>query len=377
MKNILFFGIGDVGDAVMKTAVFKAIRQGLPEASIHVLLGSWNVELLKRHPYVDKIYSYNYPWGNLYYGLDKSWLHKIYFLSSSPLLGKLRKQPFDAAICFSLLKMDRLLMSFLRSKIKIGYTGLWNNCFLTHPVSIMNEPVITMIESCISLLGPLGIQAGYCLPELQLEDQDTDELARFFDNKLDEYRSIITICPGAGGPVNKQWLPEYFAEITDRLAEDKGNTAVISGSAREKVLIDEVIKHLRNKVMINDGRLSLRGFAALIARSNLVICNNAAPMHLAAAFGRPAIVLNGGFNDQREALKWGYKLNNIVMITSDVGPRPPDYRHRVCERHICMREIKPDFVLEEARRLLSSTDKVKLTEHVNSRVVSTNIRCGS
>lgn len=374
VKNILFFGIGDVGDAVMKTAVFKALRQHLPEASIHVLLGSWNAELLKGNPYVDKIYCYDYPWGNLYYGLDKNWLHKIYFLFSSSLLGELRKQPFDAAICFSLLKMDRLLMFFLRAKEKIGYTELWNDCFLTHPVSV-NGSIITVIESSLLLLDPIGIHAEYCLPELQLNEQDMNELKVFLGNKFDEQHNIIVICPGAGGPANKRWLPEYFSEIADRLAEERGNTVVLSGSSREKALIDEVKKYLRNKVIINYEKLSLRGFAALIARSNIVICNNAAPMHLAAAFGRPAVVLNGGFNDQIEALKWGYKVNNIVILTADVGRRPADYRHPVCERHICMREIKPDFVLEEARKLLCSSDKAVLIERVNSKIISTTMRC--
>lgn len=374
MKNILFFGIGDVGDAVMKTAVFKALRQHLPQASIHVILGSWNAELLKGHPYVDKIYCYNYPWGNLYYGLDKNWLHKIYFLFSSSLLRELRKQPFDAAICFSLLKMDRILMALLRSKIKIGYAGLWNDCFLTHPVSTGGR-IITVIESSLSLLEPIGIHAEYCLPELQLNEQDMYELTIFLGNKLDEQHNIIVICPGAGGPANKRWLPEYFAQVSDRLAQEKENMIVLSGSSREKPLIDEVRKYLRNKVIINYGKLSLRGFAALIARSNLVICNNAAPMHFAAAFDRPAVVLNGGFNDQREALKWGYKVNNIVMLTADIGPRPADYRHPVCRKHICMREIKPDFVLNESRKLLSSSDKAVLIERVNSKIISTALRC--
>ncbi len=376
MKNILFFGIGDVGDAVMKTAVFKAVRRHLPEATIHVLLGSWNAELLKSHPYVDKIYCYDYPWGNLYYGLTKNWLQKIYFLFSSPLVGELRKQAFDAAICFSHLKMDRMLIALLHSKIKIGFAGLWNDYFLTHPVSA-DVSIITVIESSLSLLEPIGIHAEYCLPELQINSQDKVELDIFFNNKLDAYRNIIIICPGAGGPANKRWLPDYFAEVSDRLAQDNENTVVLSGSVREKPLIDEVRKYLKNRVMINCGRLSLRGFAALIARSNLVICNNAAPMHFAAAFGRPAVILNGGFNDQTEALKWGYKVNNIVILTADVGRRPLDYRHPVCGRHICMREIKPDFVLHETRELLSSSDKAVLIECVNSKIISTTMRCES
>lgn len=377
MKNIIFFGIGDVGDAVMKTTILKATRQYLPQASIHILLGSWNAELLRNHPCIDKIYCYNYPWSNLYYGLNRNWMYQIYFLLFSQLLRELKQQIFDAAICFSMGKMDRLLMLFLHSKMKIGYAGLWNDYFLTHSVSTIQERIITEIETGLSLLKPLGINADYCLPQLQLDDSDRIELDRFLNKRDILDKKIITICPGVGGSANKQWLPEYFAEVADVLAEQRENIIVISGSPRETVIVNEVQKNMKNKAIINYGGLSLRGFAALIERSNLVICNASAPMHMAAAFGRPAVVLNGGFNDQIQALKWGYKVNNIVMLTADIGSRPADYWHPVCKGHICMREIKPDFVLEEAQRLLSSSDKAGLIGHVNSRVISANMRCGS
>lgn len=371
MKNILFIGIGDIGDVVMKTAILRATRQHLPEASIHVLAGSWNTELLKGQDFVDKIYCYDYPWGNLYYGLKKNWFNKVnklFFLARSPLLYELRKQVFDAAISFSLSKMDYLLLFFLRSKMKIGCAGRWNDFFLTHPIPAITEPIITRIESDLLFLRALGIYVDYYLPRLQLNAQDRAELEIFLGNKVDIHYKIITICPGVGGPANKQWLPGYFAKVADILAGQNGNLVVLSGSPDEKTLIYGIQKQIKNKVLINCGDLSLRGFAALIEKSNLVICNNSAPMHMAAAFGRPAVVLNGGFNDQTEALKWGYKVNNIVILTADVGKRPADYRHPVCERHTCMSEIKPDFVLMEAQRLLNSPEEAKLIDHVDSKV---------
>lgn len=378
MKDIIFIGIGDIGDVVMKTTILRTVRQYLPKASLHILLGSWNSELLRGHNCVDKIYCYDYPWGNLYYGLNKDWFNKVnklFFLVRSPLLYELRKLVFDAVISFSPSKMNHLLMFFLRSKIKIGYASRWSNFFLTHQIPIAAESIITEIESALSLLAPLGIHTDYCLPELQLNEQDRIELGRFLGNKFDGQHKIITICPGAGGPVNKQWLPEYFAEVANTLADKKENLVILSGSSSERTLICYIQKQIRNKVLTNCGDLSLRGFATLIERSNLVICNNSAPMHMAAALGRPAVVLNGGFNDQREALKWGYKVNNIVILTADVGKRPSDYWHPVCERHICMREIKPEFVLQEAYRLLHCPHKAELINHVNSKVF-VGARCG-
>jgi len=376
MKKIIFLGIGDVGDAVINTAILKAVRQHLPQASIHILLGSWNAGLLKGHSCVDKIYCYDYPWGNVHCGLKKNWLHKASFLFFSPLLSVLRKERFDAAICFSFSKFDWLLMFFLRAKMKIGRAQRGNNFFFTHITPDTNERTITRIEANLLLLEPLGIRADYCLPQLELDKEDRLELRTFFGCRFTEAKKIITICPGAGGSLNKRWLPEYFAEVTNTLASQSNHLVVLSGSPEEKTLIDTVKKYIKNEVMINYGKLSLRGFAALIEKSSLVVCNNSAPMHIAAALGRPAVVLNGGFNDQAEALKWGYKVNNIVILTADVGRRPSNYWHRPCENHECMRQIKPDLVLKEAQKLLDSSRAAELTEEVNSKVILTDTHCG-
>ena len=109
----------------------------------------------------------------------------------------------------------------------------------------------------------------------------------------------------------------------------------------------------RPACVLDDPLLNLGELKALIKRSDLLVCNDAGPRHIAKAFGRPVVTV---FGPTHQA--WtdtDYPLERKIQIDVDCGP----CQKKVCpfDHHKCMTGVSVDMVygrcvelLEDVRR---------------------------
>ena len=124
-----------------------------------------------------------------------------------------------------------------------------------------------------------------------------DALAPLLDHRLPvAYMSpYAVLIPGASPHrPEKRWPAERFAALADRLL-GFGLMPAIVGSAADAGLG----RIVRGDGPAGDftGKTTLGQLAGLLADASVVIGNDTGPMHLAAALGRPCIVLFGGGSD--------------------------------------------------------------------------------
>ena len=104
---------------------------------------------------------------------------------------------------------------------------------------------------------------------------------------------FIVLVPGAAPHrPEKRWPAEHFAALAATLA-GRGHAILIAGTAAEAPLattIRAAVPHADNLI----GRTTLPELAFILSCAACVIGNDTGPMHLAAAFSRPALVLFGG-----------------------------------------------------------------------------------
>ena len=149
-----------------------------------------------------------------------------------------------------------------------------------------------------------------------------------------ESHGAIVIAPGTGNP-SKAWPPDHFVNLGSLLRDQE---IVVIGSADNQALAERISRaHGKTRNVV--GQLSLRESFALIAGAKLVVCNSSMPMHVAAAFYRPCLVVLG------ESIKsasfhyrqWGYP--ETIMLGRD-EPHPiiatPE------EAHAKLREMLSD-----------------------------------
>lgn len=126
---------------------------------------------------------------------------------------------------------------------------------------------------------PCGIE-----PRLCVLDRDRREADAAVEG---DGRPLVALHPGASEG-RRRWPAARFAAVGDALAS-AGAQVVVTGTADEAELVDDVLDAMRCDSTGLAGRLSVGGLAGLLARCEVVVANDTGPLHVAAAVGAATV----------------------------------------------------------------------------------------
>lgn len=150
------------------------------------------------------------------------------------------------------------------------------------------------IHRALSLLEWLGVPATDDRLDFPITPQDQDELRATVGSEL-AGAPYVCLHPGADAAENR-WPAACFAAVGDELAS-RGLRVVLTGSARELGLAEEVAGRMAAPALVLSGRTSLGALAALLGGARLLVCNDTGVSHLAAALRVPSVVVFTGYSD--------------------------------------------------------------------------------
>jgi len=101
----------------------------------------------------------------------------------------------------------------------------------------------------------------------------------------------VAVLPGAARGDSKQYAPERFAAIARGLREKKGLRALVLGGPAEREVCEKVATLCQGTNLA--GATNLETLAALLSKSEVVLCNDSGGMHLAAAVGARVVAFLG------------------------------------------------------------------------------------
>ena len=209
-----------------------------------------------------------------------------------------------------------------------------------------------LVEYYADLAEAIGCQRPDDRLELFLtarcEESVQDRLASL---DLAEQRPLVVVSPGARYGAAKCWMPERFAAVADRLIEAEGAAVVVTCGPGEESIARSIGSRIKRGGFVFDNpRLTLGELKALIRRSDLLICNDAGPRHLAKAFGIGVVTIFGPTHPVWTATS--YEAERTVRIDVDCGP----CQQRTCPLgHLkCMTGVTVEAVLEAAKKLLQA-----------------------
>jgi ADP-heptose:LPS heptosyltransferase len=94
---------------------------------------------------------------------------------------------------------------------------------------------------------------------------------------------------------DKCWPPQHFARVADALAQEFGLKVVLTGSAQEADLTQEVARHMKsrakNQIIDTASPLSIGAMAALMSGARLLLCNDTGVSHIAAGLRLKSVVI--------------------------------------------------------------------------------------
>ncbi|HNS54267.1 MAG TPA: glycosyltransferase family 9 protein [Syntrophales bacterium] len=337
---ILIVLVAGIGDLVLASKGIRAIRNGYPEAEIHLLTSTDAAPLARHYPYIDRV------WPFPIRELRGDRAHALAVLG---LIRRLRRFRFRTAVnlysvesAAGAFRMGSLMMLSGAAE-RVGIDGYGLGYFLTKKVS----PSRIRGRHVADAMVEIALSAGGVADDGGIEVFWSPAAEERCRDLLPAGMPVVGINPG-GLRCNRRWAPRKFAEVADRLIEQEGVIIGLLGGPGEEGIGETVLGDMRRSAVNLSGRLNLEELTCVISRLNALITNDSAPMHIAAATGTPQVAL---FGPEDHTLFRPYAEPGAYEIASaDIGCRP--CRKDECGNPLCLDLITPDVVFEKCRRLL-------------------------
>jgi heptosyltransferase-2 len=336
ISTILVIRFSSAGDIILTSLFLRALRNRFPEAQIHYITKKEFAPLVEHSPYINRIITIERRWGiRALARLKSKLLHEnggdydIVF----DLHNSLRSRYFRATIGRQMVAFQKpTVRKWLLVKRKINRL----------------RPIVPIPERYLAVGEHFGLR------------NDARGLDLFIGNTFSpvvplEGRPTIAFAPGARH-ATKQWLPEYFAELGNRLVHEHDARIILMGAPDERDLCGTIAAGIAGDTVNLAGRTSLTESAAAIDACDAVVTNDSAMAHVAAARKRPVVAIFGSTVQEFGFAPYG--TASFVVENKGLYCRPCTTIGRAdCpERHFrCMREVTVEMVMSSVERLLSGS----------------------
>lgn len=356
-KKFLVIKLRHIGDVLLATPVFKTLKENFPQASISALVNKGTEDVLKNNPFIDEIITFDRNIKKL--SPLKKGLEEFKFLQ------RIRIKKFDTTIDLTGGDRAAIISFFSGAKRRIGIKskGFIGKSYLyTHLFEI--DSTKHKVLQNIDLLAKAGLKTSkpkLILKVTENEKQWAEKLLlschsgvssshpdsslspsnvcqchpernEVYPHFKNQYKTVL-IHPTSRW-LFKCWKDEYVAEIIMWFMS-QGYRVVLTSSSEEKEMkkIKSILSHVHSNLihepksafteslvtpsenlicpssqsdeippLINlAGKLNLRQLIAICSVCDIYFGVDTAPMHIAAALGKPTIALFGPSG----AFHWG------------------------------------------------------------------------
>ncbi len=353
-KRILVVAPSWVGDAVMATPALRAIRELYPDAQITCLCRRYVKPVLNGLPSFDRVMTYRT--GKSAGKSGRGLLQ---------LAGRLRRGRFTTAILLTNSFKTALVCKMAGVKQVVGYDRDGRGFLLTDKLlpskdkgKFIPTPIVRYYLGLAQYMGSPARSTRMTLAITAKERQEAAEVLARCGLSPDLHRparlrqgALVMLNPGAQYGAAKCWAPEQFAAVADRLVVECGATILLSGTSKERRIIDSIQRHMTHAAVdISDKGLSLGGLKEIVRRCDLMITNDTGPRHIAAALDVPVVTVFGPTHPEWSEID--FELERKVAVKVFCGP----CQKKKCSLdHRCMTLVTPDMVYKAAAELLATS----------------------
>jgi heptosyltransferase-2 len=342
--NLVVFCPSLIGDTVMATPTFRALRKEFPRGRLTAVVKPNVAPVLDGLDWFDEIIPFH----------PRS---KSREQQAPALIRRLRAGRPDVAVL--LPNSIRTAWISWRAGIgrRVGYDRYARGWLLTDRLApprdakgkLLPCPIVEYYLGLAHALGCPGDGVRLELATTPADESAADDACQALG--VDPSAGLVCLnTGGAFGPA-KAWPVESFGVLARRLAEEAGvGVVVLCGPSEreESRRIAELAAH-PGVVSLADRPLSLGLSKALVRRADLLVTTDSGPRHFAAAFGTPVVTLFGPTRIEWTRTNHPHALHLYHPVPCGPCQRP------VCPQghHRCMKLLTPDRVFDAARRMLS------------------------
>lgn len=290
--SLLVFRALQIGDMLCAIPALRALRRQLPDSHITLLGLPWARDLAQRFPdYIDEFIEFP---G--YAGLPE----REYDATAWPAFAEnLRQRGFDLTL--QMHGNGSIVNALLQQFGAVRMAGFCPMGTDAPTPDFMHWPDSgSEIDRLLALAEFLGAAGDNGELEFPLTEDDRIELQQSGVAEGLLPRAYICLHPGARDE-RRRWPTALFARVGDALQRIHGLPVVVTGSAAEYDLAQQVVEQMQTPALNAAAPLSIGAMAVLLNAARLLVCNDTGVSHIAAGLGLPSVVIFRASDAQR----WG------------------------------------------------------------------------
>lgn len=335
LKRILVVRNDNIGDLICSLPVFEALKKTFPQAEITLAASTYNAEIARGNPYIDKI---------LCYEKYKHSMTKWHFWSAwnqYRFLRALRKEKFDLAIGLRshFSRTQSLIVFASGAPYRLGHYPV-RSCY--RHLSFFYNVYTTAesraekheVERTLDVLNVLGIKHSKPAPCIVIDQNDIDLADDIFSSRNIKGRPTIGYHISNRKP-GLVWPLENFAFLIHMLKEKyPASEHLITFAPGESDRAELLTSMLKDKIHVVP-TTRIKELGAIQRNCRIFITLDGAPMHLAAALGVSTLAIFG-VSDPVVWRPWGTGHHWLIKKEGISAISPEE----VCETAVEMLEDK-------------------------------------
>ncbi len=331
-RRVLVVRLDSAGDVLLTSPAVRAIAA---RAEVAFLAGPLGTEAARLLPGVGQVLTWNCPWVVR----DPDPVTASDVLDVAALV---RSSEVDEALIFTSFHQSPLPTALVLRMAGVAQIGATS---VDYPGALLDlrhrpEPGGHEVDRNLAL----AAAAGFAWPDadpprLAVRQPLPDVLARTGPGRY------VVVHPGASAPA-RTWTPRSWRRAVRALA-DNGFRVVVTGSAGERALCQEVAAHAARDL---SGRTTLAETAAVLQGADAVVVGNTGPAHLAAAVGTPVVSL---FAPTVPAESWApYGVRSVLLGDQQAACRGSRAVRCPEPGHPCLESVSADDVVACVEKLV-------------------------
>ena len=305
MKTIAVISLSPIGDVINTSPVCIELKKHYPNAKLIFITVPTSRKIAECLPGVDKVYEYNKRGEYKGIGIFK-------------VAMDIRKQEkIDAAIILNETFRSALFAFLIGAKKRIGRAYEGRNFLLTHTLPHLKEEIEWQIhasEHYMRVLKPINLYDPDYELKLNYSESDNNFITDLLERNFVNNNKLLGLSPCTALD-HKDLNPFEIAKFIKFINEKTDYKVVIIGIETASIFAQKLRELGVDDFIDLTCKTSISQLLALIARFDILVSADSAPMHMGFALKVPTfgIFMNSIYK------KWGpknYDINHIIYNKS-------------------------------------------------------------